>query len=87
MNASHNAGAETGSPPRRLNTRDAAVATLIFLALLALALMAWKLAPLVLLVFGGALVAIFFRSLAEWTARWTNLSYGWSLLISATPAR
>ncbi len=79
MNDLQSAELGARSPQRRLSIRDVAVATLTFLAILALALMAWQLAPLLLLIFGGALVAILFRSLAEWTVHWSSISYAWSL--------
>jgi predicted PurR-regulated permease PerM len=66
---------------RRAGVRDAAVTAITWLAIVALGLTAWRLAPLILLVFGGALVAIFLRALAEATANWTRLSYRWSLAI------
>ena len=84
MNELQTAEHGAGSPQRRLNVWDAAVAMLVCVAVVAIALVAWQLAPLLLLIFGGALAAIFFRSLAEWTAQWTHLSYGWSLGIVIT---
>lgn len=81
MNDSQIAEADMVSPQRRINAWDVAIATLTFVTLLAMALLAWQLAPLLLLILGGALVAIFFRALAGWTTQWTNLSYGWSLSI------
>jgi predicted PurR-regulated permease PerM len=84
MNASPSHEIETQPPRGRLRARDAAVATLTVVVIVALALMARRLAPLVLLVFGGALVAIFLRALADATARWTGLSYHWSLGLVVT---
>lgn len=81
MTGSHIVGSDGEAPRRRIDAREAAVATLSSLTVLALMLMAWRLVPLLLLIFGAALVAIFLRSLVEWTARWADLSYGWSFAL------
>ncbi len=50
-------------------------------AIAALALLSWKLAPVLLLVFGGILTAILFHALATWVSRCTKFSDGWSLAV------
>ena len=49
-------------------------------------LLAWQLVDLLLLIFASALVAIFFRALADLIAKPTNLSAGWSLAIAVLVA-
>lgn len=70
--------------PNRLNVRDSVRMAITFIAVLAVALIAWRLASLILLLFAAVLVAIFVHALAEWTARWTKLESGWSLLVVMT---
>jgi predicted PurR-regulated permease PerM len=47
----------------------------------ALALLFWKFAPVLLLAFGGVLLSIFLRTLGIWVSKWTGISVGWSLPI------
>jgi predicted PurR-regulated permease PerM len=47
----------------------------------ALALLFWKFAPVLLLAFGGVLVAIFLRTIGDWVSKWTGLPAVWSLAI------
>jgi predicted PurR-regulated permease PerM len=75
-----NTGTEAGvRPPRFSLARYGAITSLIAVSIVAMAFLLWKLVAVLLLMFGGALVAILFRALAEWTARWTKLSYRASL--------
>jgi predicted PurR-regulated permease PerM len=64
---------------QRVRARDAAVFALTALAIFGLGMAAWRLAPVLLLIFGGVLVAILFRTLADGMSRWLGLSYGWAL--------
>ncbi len=61
--------------------RNAAVVTLVVLALLALAILLWQIKQVFLIVFGAALIAIFFRAVAEGISDFTRLPYGWSLAV------
>jgi predicted PurR-regulated permease PerM len=70
---------EDGVPLRRDLARTAAITSLTVVAVVAVAFLLWNLVPVLLLIFGGALFAILFRALAEWTAHWTKLSYRVSL--------
>lgn len=51
------------------------------IVVVALALLAWKFAPVLLLVFGGVLVSIFIRTLGIWVSKWTRLPAVWSVAI------
>jgi predicted PurR-regulated permease PerM len=55
---------------------------LIALALVALALLVWRLIDLLLLLFGSVLVAIILRTMADSISRWIRISEAWSLLIA-----
>ena len=55
--------------------------TLIVLALVALALLLWKIAYALLLAFGGVLFAVFLRGLAGIVASWTHLRMRWALVV------
>jgi predicted PurR-regulated permease PerM len=58
------------------------VSALIFVGIVAVGIVSWKLSAVLLLCFGAVLLAIFLRAVAELTAKMTGLSYGWSLAIS-----
>lgn len=47
----------------------------------ALALLAWKFAPVLLLAFGGVLVSIFIRTLGSWVSKLTRLPAAWSVAL------
>ncbi|MFC7537091.1 AI-2E family transporter [Sphingomonas sp. GCM10030256] len=55
---------------------------LIVIALVALALLAWMLRSILLMVFGAVVVATLFRAFAEAIGRWTRLPPNLSLLLS-----
>ena len=61
--------------------RRVVAVTLVVVVIIAIALLSWELAPVLLLFFGGILAAIFLRALAGYVSRWTQLSNGWSLTI------
>lgn len=56
---------------------------LITLAVIVAALLVWRLTDVLLLVFGAILTAVLLRALADLVARYTHLSTGWSLALSA----
>jgi predicted PurR-regulated permease PerM len=63
------------------NPNKATPVTLRVVVVVALALLFWKLAPVLLLAFGGVLLSIFLRTLGVWVSKWTGLSAVWSLAI------
>ena len=54
---------------------------LIALLVIGLVLLAWRLANVLMLGFGGVLVAILLRNLAKFVSRWTPLPVGASLVV------
>ncbi|HYM61848.1 MAG TPA: AI-2E family transporter [Thermoanaerobaculia bacterium] len=56
-------------------------ASLIVLAVVALAGLLWATADVLLLTFAGVLAAIFLRSLMAILHRWTRMPWGWALLV------
>lgn len=73
-------GASPDVAGQGLSLRTVAAGTLIVIVITALAAGIWQLSSLMLLGFGAILIAIFLRALADWGARWTGMSAGWSLL-------
>src|SRR5690348_17317865 len=53
----------------------------IVLGLLALALFLWYALDVLLVVFAGVLLGVFFRSLADWVSQLTGIPVRWSLAI------
>lgn len=66
----------------RVTFRTVAVWALTVVGVGALAMVAWRLADVLLLIFAAVLAAIFFHSLAVWIGRLTGLSRGWSLMLA-----
>ncbi len=64
-----------------MRVRNAVVAALPVVAIVGLALLVWQLSPLLLLAFGGTLVAVFLCGLTDRVAEWTGLPHGWSLTL------
>jgi len=56
-------------------------AALCFAAVILILLLLWYASDIFLLVFGGVLLAVVFRSAADLVARWAHVSPGWALLI------
>ncbi len=68
---------EPDLPARRTREKRPSLLTALFV--LVLLLLAWQLSHLLLLTFGGLLVAVFLRHSAERLARWTGLPVGAAL--------
>lgn len=62
-------------------TRRVLVAVGITLSFLVLLFLAWQVIDVLLIVFGGILLAVFLRSLSHWLSQRTPLSEGWSLFL------
>ncbi|HEX6287780.1 MAG TPA: AI-2E family transporter [Herpetosiphonaceae bacterium] len=62
-------------------TRRALIAVAIGLAALALVAFVWYTSHMLLLAFGGILLAVFLRTLSDWLSAKTTLSEGWSLAV------
>jgi predicted PurR-regulated permease PerM len=56
-------------------------AAICFAAVILILLLLWFASDIFLLVFGGVLLAVVFRSAADLVGRWANLTPGWALLI------
>ncbi len=69
------------SPRNNLTLRKAAAIALVIVGIIALALLFWQLASILLLAFGGILIAIFLRTLSGWVSKFTRLPDTASLII------
>ena len=59
----------------------AVIASVVFVAVVFLALFLWYSIQVLLLIFAGVLIAILLRGLSDWVSEWTGLGHGASLAI------
>ncbi len=67
------------SASARANSGDVARYVLIGIALIALALLCWKLSDVLVIAFGGVVLATVLRAMSTPVARWTGLAHRWAL--------
>ena len=71
--ADQNAARSSG-PADGKSSHKTAIAAMTVLAIVAAALFLWQVVWVLLVIFGAVLLAIFFTSLANWTAQWLGVS-------------
>ena len=75
-------GSETRRQTQRVATRWSLTAVGITVATVVLIILLWYIVDVLLLVFAAVLLALLFRAPADWLARHTPLSPGWSLAVA-----
>jgi len=81
--ASRRSSAPPGSPQQVERSKSVIRHTLEILGVVLLALLLWRIAYALILIFGGVLVAVFLRGLAGKVREWTRLPTAWALGVVA----